>query len=437
MVFSLSAFLFHKASGSLSVSKLNIVSWVFYYHLVLLCFVGINLGMFGTYHYTMSRASSGSLSLAYTAVCYVLITMPLSMIIVQKLFSKTGIRTKLFHYYQKSVLPLQSVSDSAQITFWLLMTGISCLATVYVYAVTGVFPFIALITGSDAYATLRQDAASNFGGNIYVRNFLALILSQIVSYVALAYMVMKRGVLYKLWFGMTCLVAVMAITYSGEKGPLLSYIIGCFFVLSIARGGFKKRTLLLVGFTISSLIMLIYISVGQLSFALNSGPIGRIVMTQISGLPLYFDYFPEIAPFLRGASFPDWLSSLFGLEHVRPARLIMTYVNPRGVAQGRAGVANTLFIGEAWANFGWFGFFAAPLIVGAVIQFIHNLFLSLPKSPLYIAAMVYFMLRMPITGGFVDFIWNSGWFFLFLLLSSSLFSRSLFIGAKRSYYKKV
>ena len=427
-----SAFLFQRASGSLSLSKLNLVSWIFYFQLVLLCFIGVNLSLFGTYHYIMSRASAASLQLTYAAVCYVLIVMPISMIVVQRFISRKGVRHKLVTYYRSALTPLQSQTDSTQRTFWFLMTLTAFLATAYVYAYTRSLPFLALVSGDDAYATVRREAASGFGGNVYVRNFLALILSQLVSYIAFAYLLMKKSILYLTWFGLTFVTAVMAVTYSGEKAPLLNYLIGLFLVFGVSRSGFKKRYLAAIALVATTLIAVIYLSIGQLSLALNSGPIGRILMTQIAGLPLYFDYFPQLEPFLRGASFPEWLSSLFGLEHVRPSRIVMTYVNPVGVAEGRAGVMNTLFIGEAWANFGWLGFFASPIIVGAVIQFLHNLFLSLPKAPIYLGTMVYFMLQVPITGGFVDFLWNSGWLFLFLLLSSSLFARPLLMGAKRS-----
>ena len=431
-VFGIGAWLFRIAAGSLVLAKLNIVSWVFYYHLTLLCFLGINLGVFGVPHYIMSRTSSESLYLAYFAVCYVFILMPLSMVVYQRLVARRSARSKLLHFYDSVLTPLQSRLDSSQLVFWLVMTAVTLLATVYVYYITRSLPFLALLNDSDAYASLRQDAGRRFGGNVYVRNFLALILSQITSYVVLAYTVLRKSFLFKLWFAVTFLIVVLAVTYSGEKAPIISYIIGCFFVAGVARGGFKKRYLVTVGAIVAAVIIYIYASAGQLSLTLNSGPIGRILMTQISGLPMYFDYFPAQGPFLKGASFPAWFSSLLGLEHIRPARIIMTYANPVAVAEGRAGVINTLFIGEAWANFGWWGFFISPIIVGTVVQAIHNLLISLPRSPIYIAVMVYFMLRVPITGGFVDFLWNSGWFFLFLLLSSSLFARPLLMGAKRS-----
>ena len=384
------------------------------------------------YHYMMSRASEASLRLAYYAVCYVLIAMPLSMIVFQTFLARSSIRRKLLTYYSSAIKPLQSASDSAQLVFWLGMTGLAFLATAYVYITIRSVPFLALISGSDAHASLRQAAASGFGGNVYVRNFLALILSQLTSYVAFGYALMKRSSLYKAWFALTFVIAAMAVTYSGEKAPLLNYLVGLLLILGIVKGGFKKRYLFAIGLVAIGFITAIYAALGNLNFAFNSGPVGRILMTQIAGLALYFDYFPSIDEFLRGASFPGWISSLFGLEHIRPARLVMIHANPVAVAEGRAGVMNTLFIGEAWANFGWFGFFVAPIVVGFVVQFVHNLFLSLPKAPIYVGAMIYFMLQIPITGGFVDFIWNSGWFFLSLLLSSSLFTRPVLMGAKRS-----
>ena len=434
LVLCVSSFLFNKAAGSLSPRKLNIVSWIFYYQLLLLSFIGITLGVSGTYHYMLNRASSTSIRLAYFAVCYVMIVMPLSMVIFQRIALGGGIRQKLHRYYATALHPLQSRQDSAQLIFWGVITGVAFLATLYTYYVIRELPFASLLFGSDSsFLSLRQSAKFGFTGNVYVRNYLSVILAPLVSYVAFAYALLRPTPLRIIWFLSTVLLALMASTYSGEKAPIIIYFLSLFIVHGLVRGRFNMRQLMLMGGVGTALIALLYLSTsGSVPLGLNIGPIGRLLFSQVAPLSLHFELFPQHLDFLRGASFPGWLSGLLGQEHLRSGRAVMEAFNARAIAAGEAGVLNTLFIGEAWANFGWYGFLLSPVIVGVVVQFLHNLLLSLKKAPVFIAVMTYFMFKIPVTGGFVDFLWNSGWVFLFLLLTLSLFARPLFIGAKRS-----
>src|SRR5690606_30295111 len=99
---------------------------------------------------------------------------------------------------------------------------------------------------------------------------------------------------------------------------------------------------------------------------------------------------------------------------------------PDAVASGRAGVMNTLFVGEAYANFGWLGVFISPLVVGLVIQSIYVLVISQPRGPVNMCIFILMFYSMPITGGFADFIWNPGWIFIFLVLLLSRYDRIFF-----------
>ena len=74
------------------------------------------------------------------------------------------------------------------------------------------------------------------------------------------------------------------------------------------------------------------------------------------------------------AIFEHYIENLFRKqEHVRSAELVMGYADPAAVAANRTGVMNTLFIGEAWANFGWLGFYLSPIVVGFVVFLILTL----------------------------------------------------------------
>ena len=430
LVFIISFRLFQIASGSMSLRRLNIVSWTFYFGLILQSFIGINLAfVFGIEHYLISRTSEEHLTLSYWSIVYTLIALPLAMIFTQKFIWGGRITSKLRTYFATSLRPLQSPKDSAQLVFWITMSFIALAATLYVYAVIRDAPFVALLSSnisSFEFAQLRINAGREFSGNQYIRNLFSLLLAPFVSYVAYAYSLLyPQNRRIKLWFLMTLAVAVLAVTSDGQKLPILNYFLALFFIRGFIRGGFTPSRIILAGVLTVVLISILYIlTTGHLDIGLTQGPIGRIVMTAVAGVPLHFMIFPSMHPFLQGASFPGWLAGpLFGVEHARSARVVMEIVNPTAVESGTAGVINTLFIAEAWANFGWIGLVMAPFLVGFVIQTIYNTLLTLPKTPVFVAAMGFFMVNTVVTGGFVDFIWNVAWMMIFLLILLSILSR--------------
>ena len=436
-----SFFLFRSAAGTMSVFRLNIVSWIFYYQLCLLTFIGINLALLGVYHYRMSLASDQSLQLAYIAVCYIMLILPVSMVITQKLVFRNGIRNKILRYYRAQLIPLQSRRDSALVLYWVIMSLIAFMATIYTYYHLSIPPIIAkFILGVDSldFARFRIEASRDFNGNIYIRNIFALFLAPFVSYIAYGYYRLFRSLPYKLWFYFTAVVALMAVTYSGAKAPAIQFIITLFFIRNTIEGRTTVKDLAKIMILVSGLIIFFYIfTAGKVSFSINTGPIGRLLMGQVAALPLTFDVFPQIVPFLNGASFPSWFISMFGIEHVRSARLLMEIYSPAAVEAGTAGVMNTLFIAEAWANFGFIGFLLAPVIVGVVIQTVFYLLISMPKTPIYLAVMGHFVFGFPITGGFVGFLWNPIWLFMFVIILVGNNFRSFILPCTVIYHGSV
>ncbi len=434
-VLATSAILFRAAGGSLSPRRPNLVAWVFFYELFFMSFIGITLGVMGTPHYLLDRATDTAVRKAFFAVCYVMIAMPTTMVLLQRLLLRGRPRRLLQAYLQRPIQPLQSPQDSAQRLFWIMMTIIAAGATVYTFAVIRELPYLALLgptDGDTAFARLRQDAKFGFTGNVYVRNLLSLLLAPLTAYVALAYALLRRRLGEAVWAVSASLVAIAAVTYSGEKAPLVLFLLGLGLTYGYARGGLSFRQLTLLGTGAVGLVAALYVAIaGTVGLALTTGPLGRLMFSQIAPLALHFDTFPERIGFLQGASFPQWMVGPFGLEHIRSARIVMEIYNPERAAAGEAGVMNTLFVGEAWANFGWAGLLLAPIIVGAVVQSVHYVLLKLPKSPVFVGAMAYLTLRMPITGGFVDFLWNVGWLFLAVTLIVSLFARPFLLDVTR------
>ena len=123
-------------------------------------------------------------------------------------------------------------------------------------------------------------------------------------------------------------------------------------------------------------------------------------------------------PFLNGASFNSWLSFIIpNASGIRSGRIIMETYNPAGVEAGTAGVMNTLFIGEAYANYGIMGLLFSPIIFGIIIGLVSHFLPSLHKRPTTV--LLYVELTMAyigvLEGGFVEIFYSAHIIIIILL----------------------
>ena len=143
-----------------------------------------------------------------------------------------------------------------------------------------------------------------------------------------------------------------------------------------------------------------------------------------------------MTPYLKGASLPSVLATVFGIDKswVRSGRIVMEIFNPAAVEAGVAGVMNTLFIGEAYANWGVPGVLLAPLFVAFSLSLSLAILLRFRKSPvsltLYIALFNTF--TGALQGGFVDFLYNfTAIFVIIAFLALAFLVNRGFITVKR------
>ena len=105
---------------------------------------------------------------------------------------------------------------------------------------------------------------------------------------------------------------------------------------------------------------------------------------------------------------------------------------PESIYQGTVGVINSIFLSEAWANFGFLGIVLSPVYVGFIIGLLYNFILVSPKTPLFLGIYAYYSFRPTIIGGFNDYLYNPGNFFIIsLLVFLLIYSKSLKILLER------
>lgn len=425
--------LFKRAAGSLSLTKLNMISWVFYYNIIIQSFVGAILVVYKLdHHYFISKMNSDtSRVFGFYAVMYTAIVLPLGMVLCNKVLTGKGKNT-FFLQYIKRPLTYQLKYGESAIRFSLsLLSIVSMLSVIYVFISIRSFPLLSALVGNssvDELGVIRNEVGREFGGVVFIKNIFALTLMPLVSYIYYIYYRLTRDVRLKLWFIATAIFSFLILTYNLEKSPVLQYFVGFFFIKILLDDKINFRKVLKFGISLLVIVFCIYLFVLnqpiESLISYNTGFVGRLILGQSAGTYLSFDLFPVYRQHLGFSSISDLVSSLFELDHYeRSARMVMEFYNPSRVDLGIAGVVSSLFIAEAWANFGLIGVLLSPLYVGFVTQFINIHLLKRRKTPIYVGLLAYLSYKMPITGGFNDFLYNPSliliFFSLFFIISWS------------------
>lgn len=415
----LSFYFFRKASGSLSFKKMNMVSWIFWYSLVIQSFIASILVV----HYIDGHYGVGKIYFEHSrlygwlAVQYCMVMLPFSMWITLILFRRKKSNQLTFQNFLKSPLVSSLTEKDIALRGVLYLLGLICiLAVFYSFYSVRMYPFQGYISGG-AIESLRQEVTRGFGGVVYFKNIFALMLTPILSYIFYCYYRLYKEKVDLIFFIILLFSSIAIVSFDYAKSPLAFYFLGFFFI-KVALGDninyfkvFKYFSLIL------SLLVGFYFITGyedsilSLFNSYNSGMIGRIILSQAFGTYLAFDLYPVIYDHIGLSS----LTNLFGDSRDRMAREIMLSVNPVAISEGTAGVINTLFVAEAWANFGLLGVVFSVIWVGFLVQIIYSFFINSKKTPIILGVYAYLSYKIPITGGFNDFIYSPA-----LVLSISL-----------------
>lgn len=416
IVLLISYYLFKKVSGSLKLTQLNMISWIFYFNLIGQMFISSVLIVNGLDdHYVINKiANQDSLLYGYLTIQYSMIMIPLGMLTVVYLF-RYKYNTNIFQKYVHSeIKPLLSIKDS-YIRYPLYVLSLICILSVlYVLTKLDTIPIAAIIqgAGAEALGLIRQENSRGFQGNVYIRNIFALGLTPIVSYIAFAYYKMTKSKFDMVWFLSLAIATCLILTYNIAKSPLIFYLFGFLFLNILINGSVKKSTFYSFIGIILFLLIIIYIVISEVTdpasfFDIDSGILGRVLFSQAAGLYSIFDIFPKQVDFLGFSSMSSLINDIFNLQDSeRSARIVMQYMFPSKVNAGTAGVMNSLFVAEAWANFGLVGLLIAPFYVGMFLQAIFMFFITSKKTPLLLGIFAFLSYRTPIVGGFNEFIYN-------------------------------
>ncbi|WP_264739654.1 O-antigen polymerase [Cytobacillus firmus] len=418
IVLAASIYLFKQAGGSLSLLKPNMNSIIFYYSFLISSFIGtLLIAMEVDDYYMINRLSHEEYrQIGFYIICLVMILFPLVMMLIAKL-SNFNAKEEFNAYLSKDIsLPFKEKNEFFLI--FLMLSVISLASILYTLWKAPVIPILEVAIGNSEYSPgeLRIMAQREFGGNVLIRNIFAIALTPLLSLIAYVYAVRTGQVKWKLLYLSLFAGAILINIYDLAKSPVFFYLI-MFLLLSLYIGviRFTVRRLVLWGLLGAVALVSMYIVIQGVTdlgsyLSYNSGPVGRLIFAQIAPTFLHFDLYGNLLPFLNGKSLPI-ITDLFDMDQVRSARVVMETVFPEKVEAGTAGVLNTLYIAEAYANFGYLGVIVSTIYIAALVQILYIVFIRLPKNPVFLCLFIYFTINIPRTlvGGFADFLFNPIW----------------------------
>lgn len=417
LVLIISFKLFKTASGSMLLTKLNMVSFIFYLQLVIYSWIGSILVLYTIDgHYIISRISDDSIRFwGWLSVMYTMIFLPLGILFSKLFFSKSLTSNSLSEYSNKEFTNSLSPKDSYIKVFLYILSAFSFLTYIYLLYYIKEIGIVKMIRGGDSIlmTMFRISISRNFQGNQYLVNIFGLAITPILGFISYSYYKLSKSNTDKYWCIIMVLLSVLYLTYNLEKGPVINFILGFLFLRVVVSGDIPKSWLYLTLISIVSLLVVFYVllssEVDVLSlFKYNSGIGGRILLSQLSGMYECFDNFPRLHDHLGFSSLSEQFSNILGINYnERAARINMQILYPDAVKSGLVGVGNTLFIGEAWANFGIIGVLLSPLYVGFCLGLIYYyIMIKCKKTPVVLGIYAYFCVFSSVTGGFNDFIYS-------------------------------
>ncbi|MBC8570463.1 oligosaccharide repeat unit polymerase [Zongyangia hominis] len=412
-----SLYLFHRAAGTLNIGKINVVSLTYFLFLIQ-TYLGISLIMLGfDKHYTLKYLTQGDgvLPTVFYVTIAAMILLPL---VILGVFNIAKVKAgPAYDAYLQA--PVRKEKD--EVIFWLVIAGGGvCLLLLAVYLLKiGYLPLLKMIAAPADFnfALERTRINSIIVINQYVRNLLILQFIPLVSYITFAFSLSTRKMKWHVLTVVFFAAALVTKTNNFSKSPVIFHLFIYLLIFIYIRGGLKRWVQGVFWAAMAGLTMLFYTVLGAGGMPngwldIYNGPLGRIIFTQVGTLSYSFDMFPAIYPYLGGRSFTPTLLRLVGADparHLRSAKVIMDFYGSERVYDGTAGVMNSCFLGEAYANFGFWGILFSIFWVGLMLAVFFLLMLKLPKTPVTVvlSAVMACKLALMSQTGFTDFVYSA------------------------------
>jgi len=343
------------------------------------------------------------------AVHLVLILLPIGILVTNKLM-KIKFKEVFNKYLDSPVIDRQP--GGYFIPPFLFILFVTLGVTFLYYSKLEIIPINYLLSNLiDGFNTvelgkMREAATTTFKlGKLHRYNIFMVQMLPFLVIIALFKSKVSRNKFWGLIFFTLTIFTIYRCISDLQKAPIVDFII----LISLAVWIFKgKINWIQAGVMITSIISILSImyfyimGVNQASFTKLITIIGkRLFITQTRALYHYFSLFPSSHDFLYGASFPN-PAGIFQFDNFPLTKWI--FINGMYNNSQIVGTANSAFIGEIYANFGFPIMVVSIFLFSMAIQLVQIKFTLKPRTLLLTAFYTYFVFlagQFAMTGVFI------------------------------------
>lgn len=405
----------------MSFGQLNIISTIFYYNILLNALPGgILIYYTDVSNSVLDKVNAEYRTLGLYLILYMLVAFPLGILLIKIFFFRIGDINFLNRYQKKYLVGLVSHNDRPVRVMITLMVVVCAFSLLYVTWSVGIIPQLSFLSNMshEDILRIRVENSRDFSGLLFIKTIFFEQLTPLLSLIAFAFSRQTRRQYDKLIFLILFAMSLYTVTFSLSKSTLVVYLAFFIFLRIYLVGRIPLMKFVLMAVTLLVLLILMFFVVTEQSTAdVITYLLNRMFIDQVSGLYLMLQLFPHTYPFIGVDSLSSLLSGLMGTELIQPStRLAMEYAFPAAVAEGKMNLLSTLFIGEAWANFGWIGVVLSPLYVGMITGFIYYFTLARRKTPLLVGLLAYCSFGTNFSSQLNMYIYNSVMISLIIIL---------------------
>lgn len=407
--------MFKNTAGTLSLGKINIISFV-YFLCLLQCLCGavlVNLGY--DEHYMLDKLlfPTESIRSATFAVYFMMLALPFFIYVIFKIFRFDAQR----EYSEFLNGEIEEKSNNIVFICIAIIVAIQIIALIVLLFKIGYIPIIKMFF-HDSNFDLSVERQINDQIQVldisYIKSIVILFGIPIISYITAAYALVDRKIKWIILATICFSMALITKTYDFSKSPVVFHLFVYLLIFIYYKGGIKSKIVFIFGGGMLCILLTFYKIAGYEGsfFDIYNGILGRTLFTQFGTLCCHFDMFPDIFGYLEGKSLYPTILKLIGQDpetHIRSAQLVMDFYGSEHVYEGTAGVMNAAFLGEAYANWGWIGVFGSIIWVAIIIALLFIVIMKIKKTPATLAflAVITQTVANMTQGGFVEFIYSS------------------------------
>ncbi|MDC0994015.1 O-antigen ligase [bacterium] len=291
----------------------------------------------------------------------------------------------------------------------LLFIFVLLVLSIYLSKIPRIALLVALLENVQESKVARSMMGNDFSGKYHWYSFAIHDLANLITFSFFGIYLLARRRVYFLLFVISFSVSAFTALMATEKGPFAWLLIGLFLVYVLASQNGRFPIKLLVSFfgVVFLLIALSYMffmginDLGQAFLSLFS----RAFAGSVQPAYHYLEFFPAHHEYLWGASFPN-PGGILPYQPFALTQEVMNWAMPSGIENGIVGSMPTVFWGEAYANFGYYGIIFMPFLMGVFIFTVDYYLNKIIVTPLKIGLYVWLLLHykgLAVTGfsGFV------------------------------------